>query len=939
MKRYFCHIVTMNNKSKVNSKNIVALALPALLCSITLFSAANYTGVSNFYSSLTGAAAADTVPTRTNNNAAPAPLPAIKPAAVPDTIPAKRPADTTRVLDTTGKSLQKVDSFDIKMSKDSLDAPVEYAAADSMVMDVPQKKIWLYNDAKVNYKDIKLTAGVINLDQGNQTVLGYYFLDTANKRVGLPKFEQGENNMQVDTLLFNFKNQKGITKNSYTTQQEMFVHADRMKKISANEYYAFRGTFTTCDLDTPHFAFRTKKMKLVNQKLAVTGPIHPEFEGVPIPVYLPFGFFPLSQGRHSGIIAPQFTANEQFGIGLENGGYYKVLNDYVDVMTRGDIYSYGGYRINITPTYRVRYRYQGSLTFSYNNTRILADYGTKEFTSNKSFNITWSHQVDGKARPGQTFSASVNAGSTKFNQFQTSNPGRAYQNQLSSSIAYSKNWNNKYNLTATANHSQNNLTRLVTLNLPTIGFTVTTLYPLQRKEMVGTPKWWEKLGIGLNTNIANQASFYDSAFSFKKLIDTTQWGAQHSVPITVTFPALGPFQLSPGISYRENWYSRKIQRVYNKATDTLDNVVQKGFYRSSDVSFSLSLNTALFGTHEFKKTSRIAAIRHVVRPTVSASYNPGLAAKDYYRVGVPVNGKGDSVYNYVSYYEGSIYGTLGREKFGGISFGFDNNLEMKVRSKTDTTDGGIKKIKLIDGFGFNGSYNLIADSFALSNISLYLRSTLFDKINITAGANLDPYQRDTLGRPKNEYAWQGNKGFSLGKITNGNVAISTSFKSKPKDKKVDSLNNSAFSNAQNNARPLTLEEQQAQLTYIRNNPAEFADFNIDWSVNISYSFNFTRALASDYRSYKTIINSNINLSGDFNLTPQWKVGMSTYYDFNGSGLQNVNAFISRNLHCWQMSINVYSGTTRGFNITISPKSGLLRDLKINRSRYFYQGPY
>ena len=924
----------MNNNSKGNSKNVVALALVVLLCSITLFSAANYTGVSIFYSDLTDAT--DTVPARASlNNGTRLPLTEGVAVKTTDTIPAKH-TDSTRLKDTSGRPLQKIDTFDIKVSKDSLDAPVEYAATDSMVMDVPQKKIWLYNEAKVNYKDIKLTAGVINLDQGNQTVLGYYFLDTANKRVGLPKFEQGENNMQVDTLLFNFKNQKGITKNSYTTQQEMFVHADRMKKISANEYYAFRGTFTTCDLDTPHFAFRTKRMKLVNQKLAVTGPIHPEFEGVPIPIYLPFGFFPLSQGRHSGLIAPQFTANEQFGIGLENGGYYKVLNDYVDVMLRGDIYSYGGYRLNITPTYRVRYRYQGSLTFSYNNTRILSDYGTKEFTSNKSFNLTWSHQVDGKARPGQTFGASVNAGSTKFNQYQTSNPSRAYQNQLSSSIAYSKNWGNKFNLTATANHSQNNLTRLITLNLPTIGFTVSTLYPLQKKEMIGTPKWWEKLGIGLNTNIANQASFYDSAFSFSKLLDTTMWGAQHSVPITVALPALGPFQISPGISYRENWYSRRITRYYDSATDTLLNKVQKGFYRSSDVSFSLGLNTALFGLHEFKKNSRIVAIRHVIRPTFSASYNPGLAAKDYYRP--VINNKGDTSYNYVSYYEGSIYGSLTREKFGGIGFGIDNNLEMKVRSKKDTSEGGIKKVKLIDGFGFNGSYNLMADSFALSNISLYLRSTLFEKINITAGANLDPYQRDTLGRPVNKYAWQADK-FSLGKITNGNIAISTSFKSKPKDKKADSLNNSAFSNAQNNARPLTLEEQQAQLTYIRSNPAEFADFNIDWSVNISYSLNFNRTLTSDYRSYQTIINSNINLSGDFNLTPQWKVGMSTYYDFNGSGLQNVNAFISRNLHCWQMSINVYSGTTKGFNITISPKSGLLRDLKINRSRYFYTGAY
>ncbi len=930
VKRYFCLIVTMNNRSKGNLKYIVAIALGVMLCSITLFSASNYTPIRFFYSPLTSVK--DTIPAK---------------IAVKDTVPpgpkhVSISKDTTIIKDSAAGKLQQIDSFSVKGSKDSLDAPVEYSAKDSMVMDVPDKKIYLYNDAKVNYKDIKMSAGIINLDQGKQTVAGYYFLDTAGKRIGLAKFEQGENNMLVDTMLYNFKSTKGYTFNSYSTQADMFVHGEIMKKISLNDYYAYRATFTTCDLDTPHFAFRAKKMKLVNKKLAVTGPIHPEFEGVPIPIYLPFGLFPLSTGRHTGFLPPTFTANEQFGLGLEGLGYYQVLNDNFDVTTRGDIYSYGGYRINITPTYRVRYRYQGSLTFSYQNSRILSDYGKQEFTSNKSFNIAWSHTVDSKARPGQSFSASVNAGSTKYNQYLITNPTKAYSNQLSSSIAFAKNWGNKYNLTVTANHSQNNNTGLINFNLPTIGLTVTPLYPFQKKEMVGTPKWWEKLGIGLNTNIANQASIYDSLFSFKRLLDTTQWGAQHSIPITIALPALGPFQISPGVSYRENWYSRRITKSYNKAADTLNslttlqNQVSKGFYRSEDMSFSLGINTAIFGLHEFSKTSHIMAIRHVIRPTFSVSYNPGLASKDYYKPVIDSTGRISP--NYLSYYDGSIYGGLTQQKFGGISFGLDNNLEMKVRSKKDTSDAGVKKVKLIDGFGFSGNYNLMADSFKMSNIIFYLRSTLFEKINITAGANLDPYQRDSLGVPVNKYAWSGDK-FSLGRITSGSVAISTSFKSKPKDKKVDSLNNSAFTTAQNNAAPLTLEEQQAQLQYIRSNPAEFADFNIQWSVNISYSLNFSRALTADLRSYKTTIISNVNLGGDFNLTPQWKVGLNTYYDFSGSGLQNLTAFISRNLHCWQMSINVYSGVTKGFNITISPKSALLRDLKINRSRYFYNGAY
>jgi lipopolysaccharide assembly outer membrane protein LptD (OstA) len=811
---------------------------------------------------------------------------------------------------------------------------VTYSAADSMVLDVPSKIITLYSKANVKQKDINLDANKIELDQSKElmtaTVGGR---DSTGAQIGLPNFVQADNTMIADTIVFNTKTQKGLTKNTYTQQgSDFFVHADQIKKANATDYFAYRGRFTTCDLDTPHFAFRTKKMKLVNKKLAVTGPVHPEFEGVPIPFYIPFGFFPLSQGRHSGLLPPQFTANDQFGLGLEGLGYYKVLNEYFDVITRADIYSYGGYRLNITPTYRVRYRYQGGLTFSYQNSRILSDFGKSEFTSTKTFNISWNHSVDSRARPGQTFSASVNAGSTKFNQFITNNPYRNFQNQLSSSIAYSKNWDNKYNLTVTANHNQNNNTRLINVNLPTLGFTVANFYPFQKKEIIGEAKWYEKLGIGLNTNFANQLSFYDSALTFHGLLDTLQWGAQHSIPITLSLPSLGPIQIAPGISYRENWYNQRVYRRYDSKLNTVIDSTKKGFYRSGDISFSLGLNTAIFGTFDkFKKTSKIMAIRHVMRPTLSFNYNPAIAKKDYYDV--QVDSLGHSLR--YSYYDRSMFGALSGQEFGGMSFGIDNNLEMKVRSKTDTTEGGIKKIKLLDGFGFAGSYNFIADSFKLSTFSLYLRSTLFEKISITAGANLDPYIVDSFGFRRNILAWQQGK-FSLGRITSGNVSISTSFQSKSKDKDKEKKEGDAANNPTNQFnQPMTLEEQQAQLQYVRSNPAEFADFNIPWSVNLSYSLSFSRDFQRDYSGFKTVISSSVNVSGDFNLTPKWKAGMSTYYDFRGSGLQNVTAFLSREMHCWQMSINIYSGITKGFNITINPKSGFLRDLKINRTRYFY----
>lgn len=874
-----------------------------LICIITLFTSANYSYAHVFHA-----------------------LTILQDTGPPRKIP--RATDTLPLAstDTSIKKIHTSDTLDVKISKDSLDAPVSYTAKDSMVLDVPSKQIILYNTSTTKYKDIDLSAYKIQLDQATQVVVATYTPDSAGSFVGRPKFVQAESTMDADSITFNFKTQKGITTSTFTTQGEMYVHGDRMKKTAQNDYYALRGRLTTCNLDEPHFSFVANKMKLVNKKLAVSGPIHPEFEGVPIPIYLPFGFFPLSQGRHSGFLPPEFTVNQQFGLGLERGGYYKVLNDNFDLITRGDIYSYGGYRINITPSYRVRYRYQGQLNFAYQNTRFLSDLGKQEFDHNRSFNLTWSHSVDSKARPGTSFSANVNAGSTQFNRYVANNPVLNFQNQLSSSISYSKNWDNKYNLTVSANHNQNNNTRLVNVSLPNATFTATTVYPFQRKEFIGEPKWYEKLGIGLNSTVTGQSSFYDSLFSVRNIIDTFQWGAQHSIPITLSLPSLGPLQVAPGISYSERWYGRKFYHEYNGKTG--DTTVH-GFYTARDISFSLGLNTALYGTFEgFGRNSSIKAIRHVVRPTLSLAYKPDLSKGSYYQT------KPDSlgIIRRYSVYEGSLYGGFGEGKFGGINFGIDNNLEMKVRSKDDTSGTGDKKIRLLDGFGINGSYNLMADSFALSTFSTYLRSTLFEKINITASAVIDPYETGAYGIRRNRLVWQSGKA-SLGRLTNANIAMSTSFKSKEKDSKKKEAEKGEDTDV-----PMTMEEQQAQLDYVRNHPSEFADFNIPWSVNISYSLSFAQIFDLAKNGFTTQITSNASINGDFNLTPKWKAGMNTYYDFKTASITQLSMFLSRDMHCWQLSINVNPvGLYRSFNITINPKSSLLRDIRINRSRSFYGG--
>jgi lipopolysaccharide transport LptD-like protein len=938
----FATTCIMMNGRKNKLKDGSALILYIWLLLLTSDIWANYLTPPHFYKSLTANFQDTTKPGRKDSITTKGSLFRKK-----DTIPSKNVViGKTDTIPVTGKInpltdtipgrdtlVNKSDTFNLKVSKDSLDAPVTYKASDSMVLNVPEKKITLFSKANVKHKDMDLSADSIELDQGAQTLTASYRKDSAGNYVGKPVMIQADSKMSSDVIRYNTQTQKGITENTITQQGEMYVQGEKVKKISEKDFFAYRAQFTTCNLDTPHFAFRAQKLKMVSQKLAVSGPIHPEFEGVPVPIYIPFGFFPLSQGRHSGLLPPQFTASEQFGLGLEGLGYYKVLNEYFDVTLRSNLYSYGGYSLFLTPTYRKRYRYNGTMNLVYQNSRILSSTAKQEFTNTKTYSINWSHSVDSRARPGTSFSANVNIASTKFNTLIPNNSTLNYQNTLSSSISYSKTWGSRYNLTATANHNQNNLTRVINMNLPNLSFTANTFYPLQPKEYAGEAKWYHKLGIGLNSTLANQMSFREQDFSVRKILDTMQWGAQHSIPIQLSLPQLGPFTISPGISYQEKWYSQKLIRTWNDSTRKLDTSITKGLYRANDISFSLGFATALYGMFDkFGKRSPIAAIRHVIRPTVSMSYKPDLASK-YHYTPKQIDTFGHTTR--FSYYDGSIYGAFSEGTFGGISFGIDNNIEAKVRSKKDTANGGLKKIRLIDGFGFTSSYNFVADSFKLSPFSLYARSTLFEKINITAGATMNPYQVDSMGYLINKYMWQGRK-FSpsnLGRITNGNIAVSTSFQSsKPKDQakakeKEEALREGAI---------LTAEEQQAQLAYARSNPAEFADFNIPWSLSLSYSFSFARNFKSDYSGWETKTTQNMSWNGDFNLTPKWKFGMNGYYDITTTSIQNFTFYISREMHCWQLSINVTPiGLYRTFNFTISPKSGILRDLKINRTRYFY----
>jgi hypothetical protein len=938
----------MNNDYKGKAKYILASTVLALLITASFAISGKHFFRQEFYKILTN----DTVPKpsatkKTSSKTTPSSVkdssqiaPSKKNSHV-DTLPIQTAGiDTLPPKDSS--SFVLVDTLKIKMSKDSLDAPVSYHADDSMVMDIPGKKITLYGaKSTTRYTDNELEAPVIVFDQQTSLVMASIKKDSTGKVVSYPAMKQGESKMVSDTIIFNMKNGKGITMGTYTEQGGMFIYGEKMKKIDANDFYAYKARFTTCDLDTPHFAFVSKKIKFMNKKFAVTGPVHPEFEGVPIPIVLPFGIFPLKQGRHSGLLPPTFAANDVYGLGLENGGYYTVLNDNWDITTRASIYSTGSYTLNINPHYFKRYRYQGSFSFDVNN-YIVNTKDDPDYSSTKAYQVRWTHNTDPKARPGVTFSANVNAGSSKFNASVPNNPNVNFKNQLNSSIAYAKVWKDKpYNFSLNATHSQNTNTGIISATFPNATFNLNTLYPFRKKEAVGALKWYENVGVALTTNATNATYFTDDTAKSKlnigkQIFNNMQWGAVQAVPISLTLPQLGPIQISPGISYAQKWYQQQLYQTFDSVNNKIDTTIKKGVYTAIDMAFSLGISTRIFGSFVFGKNAKIQAIRHEIRPSVSISYKPDFSGNTYYDT------RQDTSSDYVvrsSVYANSLFGPFGEGKFGGLSYNIDNNIQMKVRSKSDTGEAAIKKVTLIDGLSFSGSYNYMADSLKLSPLNISGRTNLFNKVNITTTASLNPYQVDpATGQPIDEFVWaNGNKG-GLGRLTSASVSISTQFQGGEGDGGTNKAGAPIRPNQQVNPNTgMPLDEYETEQAYITENPAEFIDFSIPWTLDFSYSLQLTKTYNTKSQQFISNLNQNINWNSTVKLTEKWQMGMSGYYNITTQDLGTLSITLAREMHCWQMAISISPvGLYRYFNISISPKSGLLRDLKVNR-KSFSQG--
>lgn len=834
--------------------------------------------------------------------------------------------DTTLINDTT-KKVSEIDSahkeetleqkLGIRISEDALPGVVIATATDSAVMDIKTNNFRLYGNAKVDYDGRKLSADQIDFNQSDNIATATVVEDTANKKRVLPTFEQGSEKFTYDHLKYNFKSQRAIVRNARSQYGEGYMQSEQIKRNADQSLYGYRNVYTTCSLPHPHFGIRTNKVKIIPDQAIAMGSANIEIEGVPTPLFLPFGYFPVNSDKHrSGFILPGYTVEQNRGLGFLKGGYYFYLNEYADLELKTDIFTKGSFAGYLTSNYANKYHYNGNVFLSYAINKTGEEFDPLASIS-KTFAIQWTHIKDPKSLPGVSLNASVNIQKGNYYALNSYNTNLILENQFRSNITYTKNWTGKpYTLTASALHSQNTISKEVNVTLPELSFFLNAQNPFQRHNPVGAARWYEKITVGYTMNALNKLTFYDTAFQLNQLqFNNLQNGMRHSVPISANYNLLRFITVSFNANYNEYWNTVTTKRSFNDSTHLIDTAFDRGFKASRDFNAGFTLNTQIYGMKLFKK-GVIRGFRHTLRPSVGLNYRPDFAKSpfDYY-----YQARLDSTQrlSYLSPYELSIIGYPPQGRNGAVSFGLNNNLQMKVRNGKDTATG-FKNIALLDRLDFNTSYNLAADSFQWSNYIFSASTNIANILNVNASANFDPYAWDyTVNQRSKRTTLASGKG--LGRLTSAQLGFGTSFRSKQREKKKNDAENS-----------------EDYKSLMRNNGYNnYVDFNIPWTLNFNYSLLLTKTPSAYSKSDTAILNQNVTINGDFNLTPRWKVAMSTGYNFVQKEITYTDVRIHRDLHCWEMSLQfIPFGIRKSFNFQLNVKAQVLQDLKLTRRRDF-----
>jgi hypothetical protein len=840
----------------------------------------------------------------------------------------------------------------IRREKVDLDHQVVFESKDSMIM-VGRNMTYMYGEGQIDYGDLKLNAAEIRLDMDKSEVYACGREDSVGEMQGVPVFEEGGTSYESSTMRYNFRSKRGYITNVITQQGEGFLIGGQTKKTEGEDYYIQNGRYTTCDHhDDPHFWLQLTKAKVRPKKNIVTGPAYMVLAGLPLPLAVPFGYFPFSDKYASGVIVPTFGDDYNRGFYLSDGGYYFAINDMIDLALTGEIYTKGSWGLSAQSTYRKRYKFSGNFNINYLKT-IYGEKSDPDYSSATNFQVIWSHSQDSKANPNMNLSASVNFTTSGY----TRNSVNSYysnaftENTKSSTINMSYRFpNSKWSLSTSLNVSQRTQDSTLAVSFPNINVTMSQVYPFKRKHAVGADRWYEKIRMSYSGQFQNSLTAKQDEFFKKSLIKDWRNGMKHSIPISATFPLFTYFNITPSISLTDRMYTQKVRRAWDPAASAEVADTTYSFYNVWDFNASVSLDTKVYGFFQPLPFlgDKVKMIRHVFTPTVSFSGAPDFSSPffGYYGSYDYTDAQGRQQTKKYSMFPSALYGVPGQGKTGMVSVSLANNVEMKVKSDNDSI--GEKKISLIENFTVSQSYNFAADSLNWSNIntSLLLRLSRQFNLNLSATWDVYTYQLNSAGNPVrvNIPRWKAGKG--LGRLSSTGTSFSYTFNNDTFKRKKDGSknndnnnNNSNYGdddnwgdddtdgNGQQGGRSGHDHDDDLQLT-----PEGYVPWEVPWSLSVNYSINYSYGNFNKQKmEYDGKITQNLSLSGNIRPTKNWEFSASASYNFDTKKIAYMNLNIARDLHCFTMRASVIPvGPYKSYNFHISVKSSLLSDLKYDK---------
>ena len=842
----------------------------------------------------------------------------------------------------------------MRARSNGIDAPVKYSAEDSLVYDAESGTAYLYGNSKVDYENMKLTSDKVHMNLDKSTVRATGTVDsTAEGGIkGKPVFTMGKDEYKSDTMAFNFKSKKGLIKGVYTEQQDGFLSGEVGKRDSTGSIYLQHGRYTTCDKAHPDFYIALSRAKVRPGKDVVFGPAYLVVADVPLPLAIPYGFFPFSKKYSSGFIMPSYGDESDRGFYLRDGGYYFAISDKWDLKLLGEIYTKGSWGVSAASNYRKRYRYSGSFLFSYQDSKT-GDKGLPDFAEQESFKIQWNHRQDPKANPYSSLSASVNFATSSYERNNLNsmyNPQTLTQSTRTSSVSWSTGFSSiGLSLSATTNLSQNMRDSSIQITLPDLNISLSRFYPFKRKHLVGKERWYEKISMSYTGQLANSISTKEDKLLHSNLIKDWKNAFQHTIPVQANFTLFNYINVTPSFNFTDRMYSKKVTRGW-------DNTLQKevvrdttyGFHNVYNWSMNVGASTKLYGFWVPNRKlfgDKIQAIRHVITPQVSFSYSPNFGARryGYYDSYQYTDASGNVKLVEYSPYQDELYSVPGKYKTEMISWDVSNNIEMKIKSDKDTT--GYKKISIIDELGASMSYNAAADYHRWSDLSMRLRLKWWKNYTFSMNAQFATYayELDANGKPYvgNHTEWgYGRLPRFLGMSQNFSFTLNPEKLNKwfgrkddKNDDKVTEESDGPDTNIESNMDD-DLEKGKYAAKKKRGNIAETDDngymrFNMPWSLTIGYGITMRENTAGKFNTktmrYPYKFTQTLNFSGNIRISDGWNINFSSGYDFDNHAMSMTTASLSRDLHCFNMSASIVLAPYTSYNFTFRCNAATLTD--------------